>query len=140
MSVIKNVEVLFSNVTAIDSFTGKYQIVVKVSEEQAADFEEADGKVKTKEYEGKTQFQAAFKSKFPPKVVGPDGQTVVDLKGAELGRGSLISVQYNLRPWDHLGKAGTSQDLQMIQVKKMEAGNASQFEDESEFGEAGSDY
>ena len=140
MSVIKDVQVLFSNVVNVDDLSQKYQVVVNLNEEQAADVEELGLAVKTKEYDGKVQYRCTFKSKYKPRVVGPDGQTDLDLGPSEVARHSLVSVQYNLRPWAHLGKTGTSQDLQMIQVKKMEAGNSSQFEDESTFGETNSDY
>ena len=140
MAVLRNVKVLFSNVVAIDDFSQKYQIVVAMTEEQAADAEEAGLNVKTKEYDGRTQHQATFKTKFKPVIKGPDGQTDLDLGTSEIGRHSVVSVQYKFRDWTNMGKSGISQDLQMVQVKEMEASNASEFEDDSEFGEAKTDY
>ena len=140
MATLKNVKVLFSNVVNVDDYSNKYQIVVAMSEEQAADAEAAGLIVKTKEYDGKTQYQAAFKSKFKPRVVGADGQTDLVLTG-EVGRHSVVGVQYKFRDWvDKKGQAGVAQDLQILQVKTLEAGNASEFEDESDFAEAGGDY
>lgn len=132
MSVLKDVEVLFSNVTSVDSFSGKYQLVVKLTEEQAADAEEAGLTLKTKEYDGATQYQAGFRTKFKPRILGLDGKTDLDLNAGEIGRGSLVSIQYSFRDWTGPGgNTGTSQDLQMVQVKDMKASNSSQFEDES---------
>lgn len=139
MPVLKNTPVLFSNVTNVDDFSQKYQIVVQLTEDQAADAEAAGIKVKTKEYDGKTQFQVAFKSKFRPRIVGADGRTDVDLHGSEIGRGSVVSVQYKLREWTAPGKkAGTSSDLIAVQILKMEQAGAMEFEasgDDGEFGD-----
>jgi hypothetical protein len=140
MPVLKNTPVLFSNVTNVDDFSQKYQIVVQLTEDQAADAEAAGIKVKTREYDGKTQFQATFKSKFRPRIVGKDGKTDLDLHGSEIGRGSTVSVQYKLREWTAPGKKqGTSCDLIAVQVLEMVAQGAMEFEaagdDSSEFGD-----
>ena len=131
MAVLKDVAVLFSNVTNVDDFCGKYQTVVQLTEEQAADAEQVGLKLKTKEYDGETQYQATFRTKFKPRILGADGQTDLNLNGGEMGRGSLVSIQYSFRDWKHNGKSGTSQDLNMIQIKDMKAANSSQFESES---------
>ena len=140
MAVLKDVKVLFSNVTNVDDFCGKYQTVVQLTEEQAADAEQAGLKLKTKEYDGETQYQATFRTKFKPRILGADGQTDLDLNGGEMGRGSLVSIQYSFRDWAHNGKSGTSQDLNMVQVKDMKAANSSQFEDESLGSEVKSEF
>jgi len=135
MAVLKDCKVLFSNVVNIDDFSQKYQVVVSMTENQAADAEAAGLNVKTKEYDGKTQYQAGFKTKFKPRVVGADGNTDLPLTG-ELGRGSVVSIQYKFRDWTNPSKqTGRSQDLQMLQVKNLESGGASEFDDESDFGQ-----
>lgn len=140
MAVLKNTKVLFSNVLNVDDFSQKYQIVVSLTEDQAADAEAAGIKVKTKEYDGKTQHQATFKSKFRPRVVGPVASKDYDLEGSEIGRGSEISVQYKLREWTSPTKqTGISSDLVAVQVLDLVSQGAMEFEDADEFGaDAGS--
>lgn len=130
MPVLKNTTVLFSNVVNVDDFSQKYQIVVSLTEDQAADAEAAGIKVKTKEYDGKTQYQAVFKSKFRPRVVGRDSSKDYELHGSEIGRGSEVSVQYKLREWTAPGKkAGTSSDLVAVQILDLKAQGAMEFDD-----------
>lgn len=145
MAVLKEVKVLFSNVVNVDDFSAKYQVVVSLTEDQAADAEAAGLKVKTKEYDGKTQYQVTFKSKFRPRIVGANPSKDYDLEGAELGRGSQVSIQYKFREWSAPGKkAGTSHDLVAVQVLALTPQGAMEFDaagdssDDSEF-EAG-DY
>lgn len=140
MAVLKNVPVLFSNVVNVDDFSQKYQIVVSLTEEQAADAEDEGIKVKTKEYDGKTQYQAAFKTKFRPRVVDATNKDY-DLQGSEVGRGSTISVQYKFREWKAPGgKTGTSADLVAIQLIDLKSAGSVEFEEvDSEFGEGDSD-
>lgn len=135
MAVLKNVPVLFSNVLNVDDFSQKFQLVVSLTEDQAADAEAAGIKVKTKEYEGATQYQATFKSKFRPRVVGPVSSKDYDLEGAEIGRGSEVSVQYKLREWTSPSKEkGISSDLVAVQVLDLKAQGAMEFDDVDEFG------
>lgn len=135
MSLLRNVKVLFSNVTNKDDFSDKYQIVVQLTEDQAADAEAANVNVKTKEYNGATQFQAIFKTKFKPRIVGAIASRDYDLEGSEIGRGSEISVQYKFRDWTAPGgKTGTGQDLIGIQILDLAAANAMEFEDADELG------
>lgn len=130
MAVLKEVKVLFSNVLNVDDFSQKYQIVVSLTEEQAADAEAAGIKVKTKEYDGKTQYQATFKSKFRPRIVGAIASKDFDLEGSEIGRGSLVSVQYKFREWiTPAKKSGTSSDLIAVQVLNLTPQGAMEFED-----------
>jgi hypothetical protein len=142
MAVLSKVEVLFSNVLSVDDFSDKYQIVAKLTEEQAADAEEAGLTVKTKEYNGASQFQATFKTKFKPRVVGAVANKDLDLEGSEIGRGSTINVQYKFRDWTAPGgKSGTGQDLVAVQVLELNAPNNMEFTDANEFGGAdGEDY
>jgi len=135
MAVIKSVKVLFSNVLNVDDFSAKYQLVVSLTEDQAADAEEAGIKVKTKEYDGQTQYQATFKSKFRPRVVGSVASVDHDLQGSEIGRGSVVSVQYKLRDWVSPSKqSGTSSDLVAVQILDLKSQGAMEFEDTDEFG------
>lgn len=137
MAVLKNVSVLFSNVVHEDTFSQKFQIVVSLTEAQAADAEEAGIKVKTKEYDGKTQYQATFKSKFRPRIVGAVASKDYDLEGSEIGRGSQISVQYKFRDWTSPAKkAGTSCDLIAVQVLNMKPVGAMEFEDAGDGADA----
>lgn len=134
--VLKNVEVLFSNVLSQDDFTQKYQIVVKLTEEQAADAEAVGIKIREREHDGKTQHQAVFKSRYKPRIVGHIASEDLDLEGSELGRGSLINVQYKFREWTNPQKqTGTAQDLQQIQVIDRAAVSDNAFEDVEAFGE-----
>tara|TARA_R110002153_G_scaffold14923_5_gene53650 strand:+ start:162 stop:599 length:438 start_codon:yes stop_codon:yes gene_type:complete len=133
MAVLKDVKVLFSNVSNQDDFSQKYQVVVSLTEAQAVDAEAAGIKIKTKEYEGKTQYQATFKTKFRPDIVQIDGKTALDLGGSEIGRMSLVSIQYKFRDWISPSKeTGTSADLLKVQVKVQEGSSESEFEDETD--------
>lgn len=137
MAVLSKVKVLFSNVLHEDDFSSKYQLVVELSEEQAADAEELGLTVKTGEYNGKPQFKATFKTKFKPRIVGAVANKDLDLEGSEIGRGSLVNVQYKFREWKAPGgKTGTGQDLIAAQVLELNAPNAMEFEDTDEFGGA----
>ena len=135
MAVLKNVSVLFSNVINVDDFSNKYQMVVSLTEDQAADAEAAGIKIKTKEYEGKTQYQATFKSKFRPRIVGTVPSVDFDLQGSEVGRGSKVSVQYKFRDWVSPSKQeGTSADLIAVQLLDLKSQGAMEFEEVNEFG------
>lgn len=141
MAVLKNVSVLFSNVLNVDDFSQRYQIVVQMTEAEAADAEAAGIKVKTKEYDGKTQHQAVFKSKFRPRIVGQVASKDFDLEGSEIGRGSKVSVQYRMRDWKTPSKqTGTSADLVAVQILDLKSQGAMEFEDADTFGEESGDY
>ena len=142
MSVLNKVEILFSNVLAVDSFSDKFQIVVKLTEAEAADAEDAGLNVKTKEYQGSTQFQCTFKTKFKPRIVGAVANKDLDLESSEIGRGSTVNVQYKLRDWKGpSGNTGTSPDLIAVQVLSLSAPNEMEFGDAEEFGsEENADY
>lgn len=130
---LDGVHILFSNINKVDDLSGKYQVTVTMDEATAADAEAAGIPVKTKEYDGATQFQAVFKSKFRPEVIAADGQTKVEMNGGELGRGSKINIQYSERDWNAAGKSGTARDLNKIQVVEMRS-NASEFDDVTAVG------
>ena len=142
MALLNKCAVLFSNVISEDDFSSKYQIVVKLTEEQSADAEDAGLTVKTKEYQGVTQFQATFKTKFKPRIVGNVANKDLDLEGSELGRGSLVNIQYKFRPWKGpSGNTGTGQDLIAVQVLELSSPNEMEFGDAEEFGgEENADY
>jgi len=142
MPLLNKVEVLFSNVLAEDDFSSKYQLVVKLTEEGAADAEEAGLNVKIKEYNGATQWQATFKTKFKPRIVGNVANKDLDLEGSEIGRGSKVNVQFKMREWKGpSGNTGIGQDLIAVQVLELNSPNQMEFEDANEFGGAeGDDY
>tara|TARA_R110000851_G_scaffold167685_1_gene313402 strand:- start:1200 stop:1649 length:450 start_codon:yes stop_codon:yes gene_type:complete len=140
MPFLNKCKVVFCNVTTQDSFSQKYQIVVQMSEDQAADAEEAGIQVKTKEYDNKTQYQATFKSKFAPAIV--DGATKpYNLDGQEIPRGSLVNIKCSFRDWvSPCGtKKGTGQDLSAVQVCEMAEAGSSGFEDVSGFSDEAGD-
>lgn len=139
MSILQNASVIFCHLNKVDDYSQKYQLVVGITEEQSADAEEAGLKVKVKEFDGKTQFQVTLKTKFKilHNIRGIDGTTVLDLDGAELARGSLVNVQYDLRPYEMNGTSGMSQHLTGIQVLKAVDGGKNEFGDVS--GAAGGD-
>jgi hypothetical protein len=143
MSFLNKVQVVFCNVIKIDSFTQKFQVVVQMSEDQAADAEEAGLIIKTKEYDGKTQYQATFKTKFIPAII--DGATKPYKLDNEIPRGSTINIKYSFRDWiSPCGtKKGTGQDLSAIQLVDMKEASAAGFEDISGFSDessSGDDY
>ena len=142
MALLNKCAVLFSNVISEDDFSSKYQIVVKLTEEQSADAEDAGLTVKTGEYNGAPQFKATFKTKFKPRIVGNVANKDLDLEGAELGRGSKVNVQYKFRDWTAPGgKTGRGQDLIAVQVLSLSAPNEMEFGDAEEFGgEENADY
>lgn len=133
--LLRSVNVLFSNVLNEDDFSQKYQVVVKMTEEQAADAEAAGITVKTKEYQGDTQFVSTFKTKYRPRIVGHVASKDFDLQGSEIGRGSEVSIQYKFRDWKSpTGKTGTAHDLQAVQILELKAPNNMEFEDADDLG------
>jgi hypothetical protein len=135
--VLNRVTSVFSNVSTRDSFNDKYSLVVQLTEEQAADAEDAGLAVKTKEYQGNTQYQVSFRSKFKPEIRSPSGKDIIDLDGREIDRGAMVSVQYNFRDWTGpTGNTGTSQDLDKIQLISDTSSSAAGFEDQSGFEES----
>jgi len=141
MALLRKVSVLFSNVSNIDTFSNKFQLVVSLTEDQAADAEQEGIKVKTKEYDGKTQYQATFKTKFPVRIVDASGKKDVPLNGSEIGRGSLVNLSFKMRDFVTPSKeTGVSQDLTGVQILAMESVNASEFEAEEGFEDASGDF
>ena len=132
MPVLRNTKVLFSNVSAMDTMKNKFSITVSLTEDQAADAESAGIRVKTKEYDGKTQFQAQFATKFPVRVVDVSKQPIA-LNGSEIGRGSDINVQYKFRNYKTpTGQSGQAQDLTAVQVLNFMEPSDTEFDDESD--------
>lgn len=131
---------LFSHVNSLDNLSQKHQVTVSMDEATAADAEAAGLKVKTKEFDGKTQFQTVFKSKYKPEILSADGKTKVDLDGGEIARGSLVSVQYKARDWQGpSGNTGVSYDLEKVQLIEGVSG-APVFEDATETLGGGDDF
>lgn len=112
---------LFSNIITEDKLSNKYSLTVLLTEEQLADAEAQDLKVKTGTYQDSPQYTARFNTKFelPVKaVVGRDKMPFVSDAGArkEIPKGSEVVVHYRDRAWEHMGKTGMSFDLVGIQV------------------------
>ena len=143
MPLLNNGKVIFCDISNKDSFSDKYQIVVGITEEQAADAEDAGLSVKTKEFDGKMQWQVGFKTKFKilHNIRAKDGQTIVDLEGGELARGSVVNVAYSMRNWvnPQTKAGGVSQDLTGVQILEQATGGMNEFGDASEFSAAGGD-
>ena len=146
MSMLNNAKVVFSNVTKEDSFSQKFQIVVELTEDAAADAEQGGVQVKTKEYEGKTQYLATFKSKYPPAIVDSMAKAY-DLKNQEIPRGSIVNVKHTFRDWVSpcKTKKGIGQDLSALQLVDLKESGSAGFEDVSGFAattvtEDGADY
>ena len=132
MPVLRNTKVLFSNIEKMDTMKNKFSITVQLTEDQAADAEAAGVRVKTKEYDGKTQFQAQFATKFPVRVVDV-AKNPIALNGSEIGRGSDVSVQYKFRDYKTpTGQQGTAQDLTAVQVLNFQEPGDTEFDDESD--------
>lgn len=132
MPVLRKGKVVFCNVLKEDDYNDKFNITVEISGDQVADAEAAELKVKTKEYDGKTQHLVQFSTKFAVEVLGADGTTVLKLD-QEPGRGSLVNIQYSFRDWQsrkNKNDSGVAQDLGKIQVLKLNS-SASEFGDES---------
>jgi hypothetical protein len=117
--------VLFSNVVNQPVFngqaTGKYELIITLDPEQAADAE-TNGLTLTKsEYNGEEQVKAKLKTKFPLKgqaFVDRYKNAFVDGEGQcrEIPRGSKVAVAYSTKPYTMLGKSGVSNYLHGIQV------------------------
>jgi len=112
---------LFSNIVTQDKLSGKFSITLMLDEEQRADAETQELRIKEGTYQDKPQNTARFNTKYelPPKaVVGRDKAPFVSDQGArkEIPRGSEVLVIYRDRPWEHMGKSGVSYDLVGIQV------------------------
>ena len=118
MPVLKNVKVLFCNVLSVDDLSQKFQVVVDLDEDQTFTWEELGFKVKESEYNGRIQNKVTFKTKRQPDVYGLDGKSPMDLSGREIGKGSVVNVQYKPRNWTSMDKksSGIATDLDGIQV------------------------
>ena len=141
MPFLNNSRVLFCNILKEDSFTQKFQIVVELTEDDAADAEAAGLTVKTKEYDSKPQFQVTFKSKYPAPVV--DSMTKpYDLRGQEIGRGSIVNVKYSFRDWTSPCKTetGTASDLSAVQLVTLKEAGAGGFEEVAAGSSEAGDY
>ena len=139
MAFLNKVQVVFSNVLKEDDFSQKYQVVVQMTEDQAADAEEAGITIKTKEYDGKTQYQAVFKSKYIPAII--DGATKPYKLDSEIPRGSIVNVKCSFRNWTSpcKTKTGTGQDLSAIQLVELKDAGSAGFEDISAFSQDDND-
>lgn len=127
--------VLFSNIVNQPVFngqpTGKYEITITLTEEQAADAEANGLAITRSEYQGSTQIKAKLKTKYPLNVKNCVDRTgknpFVDDAGQvrEVPRGSTVAVIYTTKPYTAFG-GGTTNYLQGLQV--VEENSAIEFE------------
>ncbi len=123
--------VLFSNIVNQPVFnnqpTGKYEITITLTEEQAADAEANGLAVTRSEYQGTTQVKAKLKTKFPLNTTNCVDRTgknpFVDDAGQvkEIPRGSTVAVIYTTKPYTAFGGGVTNylQGLQVIEENSM---------------------
>lgn len=131
--------VLFSNIVTQPSFngapTGKYELTVTLTEEQAADAETNGVSIQRSDYNGQTQCKAKFKTKFQPAkgtVVDRYKNPYVDDSGnlKEIPRGSEVCVHCDMKPYEMMGKKGVTNYLRAIQIVSENSGV--EFDDYSE--------
>ena len=127
--------VLFSNIVNQPVWngqaSGKYELTLTLSPEEAADAETNGAGLKRKEYQGQEQCNIQFKTKFPmndnncvdryKKPFVDDMQSI-----REIPRGSKVAVYYSTKPYEMMGKAGISNYLLAVQV--IEENSAIEFE------------
>jgi len=105
-------EVAFSNVTEHEVFngrtTGKYSIVLRLDQEEAAKLDAAG--VRLKDYEGVSQRK--FASKFPIKVVDMDDKPLND----EMGHGSKVRVWWEGKPNEEFGTIPYLNGVRVIEL------------------------
>lgn len=130
--------VLFSNVVTQPVFngtpTGKYEITLTFTEEQAADAETNGLSVTRTEYQGQTQIKAKLKTKYPlnsKNCVDRSRNPFVDDAGQirEIPRGSTVAVIYTTKPYTAFG-GGVANYLQGLQV--IEENSSIEFDDYDE--------
>lgn len=116
---------LFSNIVTQPSYggtpTGKYELTITLSPEQAADAEANGLSITRSDYNGTEQVKAKFKTKYKPAtntVVDRKAKPFVDSEGnlREIPRGSQVAVFFQSKPYTMMGKAGVTNYLQGIQV------------------------
>lgn len=132
--------VLFSNIVTQPVFngapTGKYEITLTFTEEQAADAELNGLAVTRSDYQGQTQIKAKLKTKYPlntKNCVDRAKNPFVDDAGQvrEIPRGSTVAVIYTTKPYTAFG-GGTANYLQGLQVIEENSGlEFDDYEDEA---------
>lgn len=148
--------VIFSNLTTVDDFSNKFGMTIQIAPEAAVDLENLTPvpvPVRTKEYQGESQQQVSFKTKFPLKSAAmvkrdksplwptvttlEDGKEVTTITPFEVPRGSQVLLVAKSRPWTFGGKSGTAWDLagiQLIEESEQDLG-FDDYSDEEEEGE-----
>lgn len=126
--------------------TGKYELTITLTEEQAADAEANGLSIQRSEYNGQSQVKAKLKTKFPLNSSNFVGKVATrdangkptswhpftdDLNATrEIPRGSTVSVVYTTKPYEMMGKSGVSNYLLAVQV--IEENSAIEFDDYDE--------
>lgn len=129
-------QVLFSNIVTQPVFngkpTGKYELTLILTAEQAADAEHNGLGVTRKEYQGQEQFTLKCKTKFPmnsKNCVNRDKSPYTDDLGQvqEIPRGSEVGVILQPKPYEMMGKSGITNYLIGVQI--IEENSALDFDD-----------
>lgn len=143
-------QVLFSNIVTQPVFqgkpTGKYELTLILTPEQAADAEHNGLGVTRKEYQGQEQFTIKCKTKFPlntKSCVNRDKTPYTDDLGQvkEIPRGSEVGVILQPKPYEMMGKEGITNYLIGVQVIHENADlEFDDFDDEDEYENDDSEY
>ncbi len=128
--------VIFSNLTKQDDFSNKFGMTIQIAPEVAIDLENLEPTpvpVNSKEYQGESQQQVKFKTKYKlkrsamvqrdksplwPEVTSEDdeGNSVTTIMESEVNRGAEVLLVARSRSWEFGGKKGIAWDLIGIQV------------------------
>lgn len=143
-------QVLFSNIVTQPVFngkpTGKYELTLILTSEQAQDAETNGLGVTSKEYQGQTQYTLKCKTKFPlnsKNCVKRDKTPYSDDLGnvTEIPRGSEVVVILQPKPYSMMGKEGITNYLLGVQVVvENSALDFDDFEDDGEYENDDSEY
>lgn len=123
-----------------DKKSPQYSVSIEVSDKKDADaMKKAGINIKPLEADGKIKYVATLKKKIYKTDDGKNNTPapiVVDrqlqpLDGTKIGNGSIGNVQVKFRPYEYMGKTGTSVVLTAIQVtdlKVYESGDSLEFQ------------
>lgn len=112
-----------------DKQSPQYSVNVSTKVKSDADaWKKAGINVKPKEENGKITYVASLKKKIykdetgkyitpAPVVVDAQLQPIIDV--ASIGNGSIGNVQVKFKPYEYMGKKGTSVQLQAVQITKL---------------------
>lgn len=101
--------------------TGKYEVTITLTGEQAADAETNGLSIQRSEWQGQEQVKAKLKTKFPLNAANcvdrfkkPFTDDMNQLR--EIPRGSTVAVYYSTKPYEMMGKKGVTNYLLALQV------------------------